>query len=248
MRIEMRKSRSVALVTIFASLNVICDSFAGIPQFTEGIWYSWIFIIEPLTGVVLGPYLGLLSTFIGVMSGHFIFFRRTHEFLFTFGAPIGAMVSGFLFRGRWKIALTYYTILLGIYFITPIAWQLPIRGMWDVYLSYAILLATAAILIRKGSWKLRSRRNLFYALVLCAFVGLEADVLFRIFVLVPCQTYRIFWQDMDLSVLRLWWVAGAAVTPIQVAVSILITTTVGLPLIRIIRKTGILKEDSAFDV
>jgi len=242
----MRKSRFLALIAVFASLNVVCDSFVGIPQFTEGIWYSWIFIIEPLTGIVLGPYAGFLSTFLGVMIGHFIFFRGAHEFLFTFGAPIGAMVSGFLFRGKWKVNLAYYTMLLGIYFITPIAWQLPIWGMWDVYLAYASLLVSITLMVRKGSWKLGSRRQLLYAIVLCAFVGLEADVLFRIFVFVPCQTYRILWKDIDLNVLRLIWVAGAAVTPIQVAISILVTTTIGLPLVKLIRKTGILKEESIF--
>jgi len=244
----MRKSRFLALITVFASLNVVCDSFVGIPQFTEGVWYSWIFMIEPLTGIVLGPYAGFLSTFIGVIMGHFIFFRGTHEFLFTLGAPIGAMVSGFLFRGRWKSILTFYTMLLGIYFITPIAWQLPIWGMWDIYLAYASLLVSIIVMVRKDSWKLRSRRDLLYAIVLCAFVGLEADVLFRIFVLVPCQAYRIFWQNIDVIILRLWWVAGAAVTPIQVALSVLVTTTVGIPLIKIMRKTGILREDSVFHV
>lgn len=217
-------------------MNVVCDSFIGIPQFTEGVWYSWIFIIEPLTGIVLGPYAAFLSSFIGVMTGHFIFFRRTHEFLFTFGVPIGAMVSGFLFRGKWKTILAYYTVLLGIYFITPIAWQLPVWGMWDVYLAYASLLASIMIMVKKGSWKLTSRGRLFYAIVLCAFVGLEADVLFRIFLLVPCQTYKVFWQDVDVNALRSWWVAGAAVTPIQVAMSILVTTIVGPPLIRVISR------------
>ncbi|MDH5635628.1 MAG: hypothetical protein OEY47_03060, partial [Candidatus Bathyarchaeota archaeon] len=131
-------------------------------------------------------------------------------------------------------------------FITPIAWQLPIWGMWDVYLAYASLLVSITLMVRKGSWKLGSRRQLLYAIVLCAFVGLEADVLFRIFVFVPCQTYRILWKDIDLNVLRLIWVAGAAVTPVQVAISILVTTTIGLPLVKLIRKTGILKEESIF--
>ncbi len=202
----------------------------------------------PLTGIVLGPYAGFLSTFIGVMIGHFFYFRGPHEFLFAFGAPIGAMVSGFLFRGRWKITSAYYTVLLGIYFAIPVAWQLPIWGMWDVYLAYASLLVSAAIIVRNGSWKLGSRRHLLSAVVLCAFVGLEADVLFRIFVFVPCQTYKIFWQDIDVAVLRLIWVAGAAVTPIQVALSILVTTTVGLPLVKVIRKSGILEEDRVLHV
>jgi len=61
MKGKIRRSRFLAIVTIFASLNVICDSFMGIPQFTEGVWYSWIFIMETLTGIVLGPYARFLD-------------------------------------------------------------------------------------------------------------------------------------------------------------------------------------------
>jgi len=232
---KMRKSQFLALVAVFASINVIFDSLMVLPEFSSGVWYSWIFIVEPINGIVLGPYAGFLSSLIGVMIGHYIYFRGPYEFLFTLGAPIGAMFSGFLFRRRWKTILIYYTALLTFYFITPVAWQLPIWGMWDVYLAYAGLLAATMMMVRKSSWKPESR-GLLYAIVLCAFVGLEADVLFRIFVFVPCQTYRLFWSDIDINALRSIWIAGAAVTPIKVAVSILVTTAVGSPLIKVLTK------------
>lgn len=240
----MRKSQFLALVAVFASINVVFDSLMGLPEFSSGVWYSWIFIVTPITGIVLGPYAGFLSSLIGVMIGHSIYFRDVYEFLFTLGAPIGAMVTGFLFRGRWKVVLAYYTALLGIYFITPIAWQLPIWGMWDVYLAYAVLLVVAVMMAWKGSWNPKSK-GLLYAIALSAFIGLEADILFRIFVFIPGQTYRLFY-DFNVEILRGIWVMGAAVTPIKVAISILVTTTVGPPLIKVIRKIGILKEDSIF--
>ena len=240
----MRKSQFLALVAVFASINVVFDSLMGLPEFSSGVWYSWIFIVEPINGIVLGPYAGFLSSLIGVMIGHSIYFRDIYEFLFTFGAPIGAMVSGFLFRGKWKIVLTYYTALLGIYFITPIAWQLPLWGMWDVYLAYAILLVVAVMMARKGSWNPKSK-ELLYIIALSALIGLEADILFRIFVFIPGQTYQLFY-GLDAKALIPVWVEAAAITPIKVAISILVTTTVGPPLIKVIRKTNILKEDSIF--
>jgi hypothetical protein len=242
----MRRSRFLALVAVFASINVVFDSLMGLPQLSSGVWYSWIFIVEPINGIVLGPYAGFLSSLIGVMIGHSIYFRDPYEFLFTFGAPIGAMVSGFLFRGRWKIVLTYYTALLGIYFITPVAWQLPIWGMWDIYLAYVILLVVSVMMARKGSWNPKPK-GLLYIIALSALIGLEADILFRIFVLIPCQTYRLFYY-WDAKALIPIWVLGAAETPIRVAMSILVTTTVGPPLIKVIKKTGILKEDHIFHV
>jgi len=154
------------------------------------------------------------------------------------------MVAGFLFRGKWKMILTYYTALLGIYFITPIAWQLPIWGMWDVYLAYLILLVVAVMMARKGSWSPKSK-GLLYVIALSALIGLEADILFRIFVLIPGQTYRLFYALGEEALIPLW-VEAAAITPIKVAISILVTTTVGPPLVKIIKKTGILKDDNIF--
>jgi len=240
----MRKSQFLALVAVFASINVVFDSLMGLPEFSSGVWYSWIFIVEPINGIVLGPYAGFLSSLIGVMIGHSIYFRDIYEFLFTFGAPIGAMVAGFLFRGKWKIVLIYYTTLLGIYFITPIAWQLPFWGMWDVYLAYAVLLVVAVMMARKGPWNPKSK-ELLYVIALCALIGLEADILFRIFVFIPGQTYQLFY-GLDAKALIPVWVEAAAITPIKVAISIIVTTTVGPPLIKVIRKTKILKEDNIF--
>jgi len=231
-----RNSLLVSLVAVFASLNVVCDSFVGIPQFTEGVWYSWIFVIEPLTGIVLGPYAGFLSTLIGAMVGHFIYFRGIHEFLFTIGAPVGAMVSGLLFRRKWKIVFIYFTMLFIAYFATPIAWQLPIWGMWDTYCAYAGLCMMALIATKKKAGELETR-GLSYNLPINAIIGLEADILFRIFLFIPCQTYRLIY-GFTIEDLRYIWLAGALITPIQVAISALVTSMVGIPLIKTLKKAG----------
>jgi len=237
----MKNSQFVSLVAIFAALNVVCDSVSGISQFGEyGVWWSWIFLIEPITGIVLGPYAGFLSNFIGVMIGHFIYYRGAPEFLFTLGAPVGAMVSGLLFRGKWKTVFAYYTVLFIAYFATPIAWQLPIWGMWNTYLAYVTLCTVAFVLTRKEGEKLESKR-FTYSLVLYAFIGLEADILFRIFLLVPCQTYRLIY-GWPIETLQGVWMLGAAVTPIQVALSALVVTPlVGIPIIKILRRKGFLQ-------
>ena len=95
---KLKDSSFVSLVAVFASFNVVCDSLVGPPLPFSGVWYSWIFISEPITGIILGPLAGVFSSFIGVMIGNLIFFRGTEEFLFTLGVPIGAMVSGLLYR------------------------------------------------------------------------------------------------------------------------------------------------------
>jgi hypothetical protein len=223
------------MVAIFASLNVVLDSFVGMPQLVDGVWYSWIFVIEPLNGIVLGPYAGFLSTLIGVMIGHFIYFRGIHEFLFTIGAPVGTMVSGLLFKGKWKAVFVYYMVLFAAYFLTPIAWQLPIWGMWNTYCAYAAICIIALIITKKKMEK-PDTRKLSYTLPTCAFIGLEADILLRIFLFIPCRTYQ-FIYGFNVETVQLIWIAGAVITPVQVVISVLATLTLGVPLIKALKKT-----------
>jgi len=241
---KLRKSSFISLIAVFAAFNVICDSLMGPLPDISGVWYSWIFIAEPISGIMLGPYASFLSTLIGVMVGHSIYIRHSAEFLFTLGAPIGAMISALIFRGKWKGALVYYLVLLGAFFATPVSWQLPFWGMWDVYLAFGCLLVSVVLMKKwKGFWNTKSASvRLLYIVALCTFIGLEADVLFRIFILVPCQTYQII--ALDVSTLQLWWAAGAVETSTKAALSTLISVMVTPSIIKAVRKMGLaLSED-----
>jgi hypothetical protein len=233
---KIGKSQMIALVAVFAALNVATDSLASLPEFPSGVWYSWNFLTVPLTAIVLGPLLGSAATFIGVMVGHYVYFIDAYEFLFTVGAPIGAAASALLFAGKWKPVLVYYTALFTAFLATPVAWQLPPWGMWDTYLAFALLVASV-LLIRKGLWK-PEPRVLPLVLVLSAFVGLEADVLFRVFLFVPCRTYSLFY-GFDIATLQVIWSGAALITPIKAILSTVITALVGYPLIKTMRKTGV---------
>jgi len=234
----MKKSVSVSLTAIFAAFNIVCDSLMGLPELSAGVWYSWIFLSEPITGILVGPYIGFLSSLIGVLIGHTIYFRGSYEFLFTIGAPLGAMISGLLFRGKWKVVLIYYTLLLTAYFATPVAWQLPLWGMWNVYCAYLVLLTAVIGGTFKGNlWKAEAKR-LLYPLAVCTFIGLEADVLFRIFLFIPGQTYWFFY-GFDVDALSLIWMAGAFETPVKVALSTVIVLTVGPSLIKTLKGAGV---------
>jgi len=241
---KLNDSTFVSLVAVFAAFNAVCDSLVGPPLPFSGVWYSWIFIFEPITGIILGPLAGFFSSFIGVMIGHFIFFRGVEEFLFTLGAPIGAMISGLLYRGEWRIVLAYYLALLGAYFAVPIAWQLPLWGMWNVYLALGFVFVVILLVERcKNLWNAKYSACLFHILALSTFIGLEADVLFRIFIFIPCQTYQLFY-GYSLETLQAIWALGAVETSTKAALSTVITVIMGLPIISVIRKMGLtLSED-----
>ena len=236
---KLRESWFVSLIAVFAAFNIVCDSLMGPLPNISGVWFSWIFMAEAINGIILGPYAGFFSSFIGVMVGHSIYFRGSPEFFFTLGAPIGAMISSLIFRGKWKTVLFYYLALLGAFFVTPVSWQLPFWGMWDVYLAFGCLLFLIVAMKKwKGFWDTKSTGvHLLHIVALCTFIGLEADVLFRIFILVPCQTYQIIYA-LDVSKLQLWWAIGAVETSTKAALSTLVTMMVAPSIIKAVRKMG----------
>jgi hypothetical protein len=146
------------------------------------------------------------------------------------------MISGLLYRGKFKTVLIFYLALLGAFFATPVSWKLPVWGMWDTYLAFGVLLA-AFIITRKWTslWDTGSDKRLVYVLALSTFIGLEADVLFRIFILIPCQTYQLFYS-WNAGSLQAIWAVGAVETPIKAALSTIITVTIGLPITKVVKK------------
>jgi len=135
--------------------------------------------------------------------------------------------------------MAYYLFLLVGYFASPVTWQLPLWGMWDTYLAFVLLIVVSIIVIKwKSLWNTESSARLVYILALSAFIGLEADVLFRIFIFVPCQTYSLFY-GYDVSYIQLIWAEGAIETPIKAGLSTLVTALTGPPIINVARKMGL---------
>ena len=230
---QIWNSKTIALVAVFAALNIITDSFGGLP--TSGVWNSWNFIITALTGIILGPFSGFAASFIGVMIGHQIHFQGSYEIIFAIGAPIGAAISAMIFKGRFKPVLLYYIALFSAYFMTPVAWQLPIWGMWDTYIAFLVLAVT--FIFFRRSFQDSEFQRLPLKLAVAVFVGLEADILFRIFLLIPGQGYSILF-GWDAAFLQLVWGSGAIIAPLKVVLAIVATVIIGPPLINALKKKG----------
>ena len=59
-------------------------------------------------------------------------------------------------------------------------------------------------------------------IVFAAIIGLEVDILFRIFLLVPGQTYWFFY-GWTVEQLRIVWMSSGIITPIKVFLSAITT-------------------------
>jgi hypothetical protein len=217
----LNRTRSIALITVFAALTAVLDALPGLPQLSSGVWYGWTFVATPLAGIVLRPWEAFLSVLIGVIISHTVAFIGLYEYFFTIGAPIGALISSLVFRGKLRLVLPYYVALLGAYFLTPTSWSLPLWALWDTYVAFVVLIAV--VLFKRRLYDVAGGRLAF---AFSALIGLEADILFRIFLFVPLGTWSWLLQ-FPLEFVQMVWVVSAAVTPVQVAIALFTTSLAG---------------------
>ena len=223
-------SRSITFTAIFAAMIAILESIPTIPEFYAGVWDSWGFMLSPIVGILLGPVLGAISVGLGGLVGHMVYIRDPLELIFMVGAPIGAGMAGLVFEQKWQTVFTIYSLLLLGYFITPVAWSLALWGIWDTLVGFVLVLSVTMIsMVNKSGRHLLSSSTI--RLILATLIGLESDILVRIFILIPGQTYW-FLYGWDVATLQPLWMIAGIITPIKVILATIATASIGLPLVR----------------
>jgi hypothetical protein len=225
------QSRSVSFIAIFASLAIVLDSIPGIPGFYTGVWDSWLFIMSPLFGILLGPLIGAASISLGGFVGHLIYFRDPFELIFMWGAPVGAAISGLVYQKKWREVFSLYSVLLGAYFLTPVSWELPLWGIWDIIMGFVVMIIFSLFCILK-LWKNSGNLDQKAILLFATVIGLETDVLFRVFILIPGQTYELFYGLSVEALQLLWWGAGFII-PMKIFMATIVVLTIGISLLRV---------------
>ncbi len=131
-------AKLVAFVGVFAALHVVLYFMSF------GLWRNWAIYIEPIEGVVLGPWGGFLTAFIGSVVARAV--KPIDVWMFGIVAePLGVLAAGFLAKGRWKPVLTVYAIMLASYFAHPFGTWLPIWTILDILLALALIYPAARL-------------------------------------------------------------------------------------------------------
>lgn len=134
-------AKDVALTTCFTALYAVFCIFhlfqiVGLPS--KAITMS--VVIAPIIGILLGPYLGAVSTFLGGAIGFFVGFLSLPSFV---SGIVTAFSAGTLvFKKRSFCIFTYFSFLLffGFYpFVGPV-WLYPLF-MWFQILGFLVLIS-----------------------------------------------------------------------------------------------------------
>jgi uncharacterized membrane protein len=87
----MRKSIIIGLVAIFAALHT---TLYFLPY---ALWRNWAVLLEPIEGIILGPYVGFLAALLGSSISRIVAFDP----LWMFGIiaePVSVLIIGLLSR------------------------------------------------------------------------------------------------------------------------------------------------------
>ncbi|MGB9756370.1 MAG: ECF transporter S component [Candidatus Bathyarchaeales archaeon] len=169
-------SRQVALTAIFAALYAIISRLPGIPIIGAPTKIELVVILDPIVGILLGPWVGGLTSLLGNFVAWIIPSTTFYGLLNLPCGPIAAIVSGNLARNNknanWKFAAIIYAILMGIWYLTP-------PGQEVLYYPFLHLTAFALILIfrEKIHSLLNSEVNIKKILgsIMCCFGGIMAN-------------------------------------------------------------------------
>ena len=218
---QMRKSLQFSLAAVFGALH------ATLYFMSFGLWRNWGIYLESIEGIVLGPGVGFLAAFSGSLTARII----RPDPLWMFGViaePFAVMTAGFLSRGKWKPVLAVNATMLSAYFVHPFGRLLPIWTILDVLLALFIIYPTAKFskYFFEGNIK---RLSTPLVLVLVSFVSIATDSLVRIFLLIPCGLYNLFFASFE----ELYGVfVGAAVSSyIEDVIVVIVSFLVGVPLL-----------------
>lgn len=221
----MRKSLQLSMAAVFAALHAI------LYLVSFGLWRNWGIYLGALEGIILGPKIGFIAALLGSSIARAI---RPDPLYWMFGIvaePISVLMAGFLSRAKWKPVLLGYAVMLLAYFAHPFGRALPIWTVMDVLLALALIYPAARL--SKHLFK-NEARYLPIALASVSFVCIAADSLVRVFLLIPCGLYNVFFASFDA--LFPAFVGAALDSYIEDILVVVVSSIVGAPLLM-----GILK-------
>jgi len=195
-------------------------------------------VMEPLEGIVAGPYLGFLAATMGWIGGRFV--RPDSlwiENFFGIAEAVGALGAGFLMSRKWYLTAGIYAVELLAFLVHPLATHIPLWTLWDTYLGFLAVFAAAFLVPRVQDAKL-SVPHLVPAVALVAFVAVELDVMVRIFMLIVGGLYQVY--PIPIEALPAIFVAGAIQTPLEAAYTVAVATVVGVPILIALQKSRML--------
>ncbi len=232
-------AKNVALMAIFAALYYVLSLVAPIriPTGVGNLEISFAALIASVIGIVLGPYLGTASAFIGASvawilppSGGSLF-----GLPFLLSPALNALVTGLIFYKKWKFGLGVFVVFIVAFLFTPPIW--PVTENWYVALAVLfdkiialLMIVPVALFAKQLSF---AKASLFYFLLF--FIGNQADNMWGSFIFATPMVYGLF--GYGASDVQLAFLASPLLYPAVRLIQALIGMLIAVPLMQALKGT-----------
>ncbi len=240
-------TRNIALVAIFAALYYVLSLILpalyaiGVPN----LQIQLEALIASVFGLILGPFLGMLAAFLGVLVTWVIppVAMNPLSIPFLLSPPLNAFVVGLIFYRKWKWGFALFSFLIAAFLFLPPSqplteyYYVSAAVLWDKVI--ALFLIIPAVMLSRD---LSGPKRLPILIFVLAFVGNQVDNMWGTNMFAIPQVYRLFgFPDVD-SVRLTFLVSPFFYPAIRIAQAI-IATVIAVPLLRSLKNTNwIIKE------
>ncbi len=244
-------TEQVALMAIFASLYYVLSIFTpyvpaiGVPQ----IKISLEALTASIFGLILGPYLGTLTAFVGAFVAWTLppGSMSPYGMPFLLSPPLNALVVGFLYYKKWKAAFATCGLLIIAFLFLPPSQPLTenslvaIAVLWDKVI--ALLLILPCVRFAK---RLSLPETLPILYFLLAFIGNQADNMWGADIFaVPIVYEGIF--GFTLEGVRGAFLISPFAYPLIRLIQAIIATIIAVPLMKALKDTNWLYSEETIE-
>jgi hypothetical protein len=224
-------TRDLALAVCFTALYVVFGAVKISPIIgLSGQAITAAAILAPIIGIILGPYVSTLSTFLGGIIGiSFGYFSQL-----SFASGIGAaLCSGMTSKGKRTISIAIYLFLLSLLAFHPVvgpAWLYP-PYLWFQIVGFIILISPLQSIATKN-FDSKSSSKLLYAFFVTSLTSTIAGQI------AGSTTFELIISP-DINAATGTWVTTALLYPIERVIIAIGAMLIGTALLRVLKSANL---------
>jgi len=237
MRFRRLASKEIGLVAVFTALYAVLaflPMFQLISFFGKTITASTI--LAPIIGIILGPYLGPLSAFLGGTIG--LGFSPFFSLPSLAAGVTTSLCASLLYSGkRAHCAIIYLLFLLAFGFYMPIgpAWLYP-QMMWFQIIGFIILVSPLQSMAIKHLTSGNAAKSLYAFLITSLTSTLAGQI-------AGSLVFEATFWPLIIPTVEGWkatWVLLTFVYPLERVTLAVFSVLIGAPLFRVLRSANLM--------
>lgn len=232
-------TRNIALVAVLAALYYVLTLITPMIPIINGLNIQLGALTASVFGLLLGPYLGALTGFVGASVAWVLPPSNMSPggAPFLLSPPLNALIVGFIFYRKWKWAFASFSVLIAAFLFLPPSqpiasyYYVAVAVLWDKII--ALLLIIPTVILAQKRPDLMKVSVLFF---LICFVGNQADDMWGSNIFAVPVVYGVVF-GLSLDAVRGLFIVSPFVYPAIRLLQAFLATVIAVPVVLSLKKT-----------